>query len=64
MQIVMMSGRNRTMKGLSFDEINERIARDFSFLNEVFSWSLDDIFNDNLYSEKVFLYSLSFLIIT
>ncbi|CAO2835088.1 unnamed protein product [Amaranthus hypochondriacus] len=49
----MMSGRNRTMKGLSFDEINERIARDFSFLNEVFSWSLDDIFNDNLYSEKV-----------
>ena len=61
--MVMMSGMNRAMKGVSFDEINERIARDFGFLNKVFSWSLDDIFNDNLYSEKVYYTLLSFLIL-
>ncbi|KAL2892258.1 TPR and ankyrin repeat-containing protein 1 [Bienertia sinuspersici] len=37
----------------SNSDINERIARDSSFLEKVFSWSIDDIFNDDYYSEQV-----------
>ncbi|KNA11547.1 hypothetical protein SOVF_134110 [Spinacia oleracea] len=35
------------------DEINDRMARDSAFLNKIFSWSLDDIFNDNFYTEQI-----------
>ncbi|XP_010672055.2 uncharacterized protein LOC104888712 isoform X2 [Beta vulgaris subsp. vulgaris] len=42
------------MEGLFVSsEMNERIARDSSFLDKVFSWSINDIFNDEFYGDKV-----------
>uniref|UniRef100_A0A803KZ70 UvrD-like helicase ATP-binding domain-containing protein n=2 Tax=Chenopodium quinoa TaxID=63459 RepID=A0A803KZ70_CHEQI len=38
---------------LSPGDTNDRIASNVGFLDMVFSWSIDDIFNDHFYSEKI-----------
>ncbi|KAL5760633.1 hypothetical protein ACOSQ2_019471 [Xanthoceras sorbifolium] len=42
---MMMEGKGSSKK--------KRSARDYGFSNTVFSWSIDDIFNENLFKDKV-----------
>ncbi|KAL9416864.1 hypothetical protein AB3S75_039948 [Citrus x aurantiifolia] len=56
----MMEGEASSSNGSSSSGKKTAVPNDYGFIDTVFSWSLEDILNENLYKEKVKQIPLSF----